>query len=453
MKTVFNYANFLSESEKKMWRIILYYVERSFSGEERVRDILKSLLALEREFLEEKTTTTDVFAPWLIKLPYNKLKRFGSPDDIESPVGFLRLSMPFPQQDPDYLHIYAPCILSVMERYKYAPELMAAYSWNVNPEMDIKELYAVAKKKAGKDVREIFRKTINEVKAKFAPFYSLSSAQHFYEEGRRFYFHPAADAIYVSSVSPGIMIPEEYYGKEIYFPGISRVIPPGSLSTPSGMWFENWRFRMLEVLFSGKRIENPFRMVYFDDGVQRAAMNIRYGIFWREALATLRKNINYWTERGLGDEYIEDVIAVTRFFLANPKMKMVKLFHEPKSSSLYVYTLLSKGYIFVSEREEKARIRCGRVFNIPVLRKYLTGAVSFGLPLLTSFTEIIEIIEGLTAGTLAGLPIRSLVARKMRSVEKEFSQGIDLKEYIIQNYGSLQENSLRRWIENEINVA
>ena len=450
LEGVLDAADFLSPREKTLWSVILSQVDEYLSNEDNLYKILNTLLIQEKQFWEG--ATIDVFSPWMIKIPYAQLRDFGSPDDIESPLGFLKLSLPFPQLDPDYLYIYAPCILSSLERYKYGPELMAAYSWNIYPNMDIKELYTIIKKKSANKIQKffgLFSEKVNKLKADYTPLYSLSTSQHFYEEGRRFYSHPEARLLFIVSTSPGVIIPEEYYGEEIYFPGITKVIPPGSLSTLSGIGFENWRFRLRTVLFNGQKIKNPFRTIYFDEGIGKCSRNLNYGIFWAEAVNIIKSKIRKWAEKGLKEEYIEDLIAVVRYFIERSNINIVKLNIKPKDKLLYTYTLMSEGYWFVSERRMK-RIRRGLVLNIPVIKSLISTGSTVASTLVTHLPKLFEIIEGLVVGSLARFGIEKVFERNLHAIEKKFENGINLKEHIYRNYGAISEDNLEKWIYGDI---
>ena len=469
MIEVLDSADFLEEPDKKLWQLILSKIDESVLQDP--QGILKRLLEQELSSLQGKEG--DVFSPWMIKIPYKELKDFGSPDDIESPLGFLKVSLPFPQDDSEHLKIYAPCAPGVIERWKYGPELMVAYSWNVNKKWDIgkiRDMYNKSKNKVDKNreepskVRRIFRffgKVLNKTKAQFVPFYSLSSSQHFYEEGRRFYFHPKVRYLFIGSASPGIMIPEEYYGKEIYFPGITRVIPPGSLSSVSGPGFETWRFLLREKLLSGRSIENPFRTIYFDEGLGTTKALITYSVFWEEARKNLKSKVKIWEPRGLKDEYLDDAAAVMHFFFSKWNIRVLKLSIEPEKSRHYAYTLVSDGYWFISERSrEMKKIRKGRAINIPAIENVVDS-----MALLNSLVSLLQTIEQIyltneqiyliTIGPLVMKGIESVVRRifqgRMDLIEQEVEKyGSDLKQYIYKRYGGLSKDKIRRWIEDDI---
>jgi hypothetical protein len=211
----------------------------------------------------------------------------------------------------------------------------------------------------------------------------VARSQHFYEEGLRFYSHQAAGTKFVAATGPGLVFPEEYYG-EIYYPGISKNIPPGGLhrciQNGQGDAFEAWRELLGRELKKGVRpdAKNPFRLVYFEEGLLPCRDAV-YMIVVEKAQEEMKKRLEQWSGRGQRENYLADMASVLGLYVRSHRIVCVP---PGKSRGLESLTLLSSAYWIISRRGVAKSISHGFVLNWPVLIAGGGIAVSAGQFLL-----------------------------------------------------------------------
>ncbi len=347
-----------NEKEKKLWELIinkLLNINLIFS--------FRKALEYEKKFV--KGEIEEPFSPYILKIKMKELINYGSPDDITSPLGFLRVTLPFKQEDPDYLNIYAPCALSTLELLRrYGPEVTALYSANVNPDKEIKDLYDAALRRYNKISDENrrtwikLRNLIYKIKHNLAVFYPISTSQHFYQLG--IYFYQDQSTKYIGSQSPGIMLPHEYYGEDIYYPGISKYISPLNIGNQKES-FGSYIKLLKEKIEKKERVENPFRPFYFDEGIANSKSLTNYIIFENEARNALKNYLNHIEDK---DSYINDIVELLFKWFQQKSIEIYLFNQSSESSILNRFTLLSKSYIYISERDKERKKLVGGKFLI-----------------------------------------------------------------------------------------
>jgi hypothetical protein len=235
-------------------------------------------------FIDRYIHGQDVFSPWFIRIPYTRLTDYGNIQDPESPLGHFIQLMSFPQANEDALTLYAPCAFSIPERViNYGPEISALYAYNVHRpyfasrHMTLRDVYAIHWKtwehfrpswlhRSHQRARRDLYLLSAFIKSRRLLWTPLRSSQHFYEEAIKFYAHDQSKQLYVGSSSPGILIPEEFYGEDIYYPGISKDVPPNVsiFDTERGHSnsFINLRWLLQQRIHNNVSVTNPFRIPF-----------------------------------------------------------------------------------------------------------------------------------------------------------------------------------------------
>ena len=431
------------EKEKKLWKTIidkLINIDLNMSFQK----------ALDSEVKFIRGEVEEPFSPYILKVKMKELRDYGSADDIASPLGFLRVTLPFKQNDPDYLNIYAPCALSTLELLRrYGPEVTALYSANINPDKEIDELYNAAseryKKISNPNLWIKLRDIIYRVKHKLAAFYSVSTSQHFYQLG--IYFYQDQFTKYVGSRSPGIMLPHEYYGEDIYYPGISENISPLSIGN-QGAGFRNYRKLLNGKISKKQKVENPVRPFYFDEGIANGKSLVKYVVFENNARSAFKEYIKSIKDKDNKDKYINDAVELLFGWFQKP----IEIFLFNQSSNNYVlnkYTLLSSSYIYISERDQKRKkISRGRVFNINLI-KQLLGIGAASLTLVTMLNEVLEFMLGTIGSMAASKLIEERVDEKIREIGEDLENTTNLRVMLL-NQGGITKGKIRKWLEEWI---
>ena len=317
--------------------------------------------------------------PALVRVPYSRLRSWGDPDDIESPVGFYSLQSAWPQPDPDHFLVHAPCMMEPLSRLRHGPEVATLYALARKPGLDVAAYYASAAKRfstsglgrslPGGRASTRLARAVTKFKQALSIWVPLPNSQRFYEEGIRFYEHPGRHTSFTSSSTPGILLPEEYYGS-VYFPGITKVVPPGELQTayrdrnpPSftHQAYESWRYLLREQLFNHPEdalAKNPFRLAYFELGL-REAVRANYFILTDSAGIAIRSAMQKWEEAGLGEHYEQDAVEVVCANIGSADRPSVRCLRgsDPDLNfglDLRRLTLLSSAFTLISERDPKA---------------------------------------------------------------------------------------------------
>lgn len=432
------------EKEKRLWEIILTELINMD-----MKDLIQNALENETKFL--KGEENEPFSPYILRLSMKGLKDYGSSDDISSPLGFLRIILPFKQDDPDYLNIYAPCVLSTLELLRlYGPEVAALYSANINPEKKIKDLYEAAKERYKKvsnpNLWYKIRGIIYKIKHNLAPLYSISTSQHFYQIG--IYFYQDRYTKYIGSRSPGIMFPHEYYGEDIYYPGISDEVLPLSIGKHGASYCE-YRQLLKEKIDNEEKVENPIRPFYFDEGIASSNGLVKYVIFEDIAKKTLNEYLQK-LENKEQDKYINDLSNLVYRWLTETS---IEIYFLTKNTLLNKFTLLSSSYIYISERDKKRKkIRRGRVINLSLITQFL-GITLPGATLLTQLKEIIEFSIGAAVSLLVSKGINEWIEHEINKIEDHLKNSKFLKELILNNYGEeISKEKLKQWVKEWLQV-
>lgn len=465
------------------WATLLEYIETGYLRQrpEVIAATIAKIMEQDAAYDGLSEDSPDEFSQALIRIPYRRLRSWGDPEDIESPVGFYREQSSCPQFDPDYFLIYVPCTFSPPARLAYGPEVCTLYALAKNAQLDISGYYQAAAARfaavspSGLPARTHGSRLIRLVekfKQTLALFIRLSNSQHFYEEGIRFYHHPEKGVSYTTSTTPGLLLPKEYYGS-VYFPGITKLVPPGrihdafSLGNPGSSAFFAWRYLLREQLHHHPEdaiAKNPFRLAYFENGFL-PAKRANYLIIGDSAQAALRRSLLKWQNQGLGNEYVEDIVLLVSTYLGNvddPRQvaSIGCLQTMPTDVDLSRLTLMSRGFCLSSERDrDKRAITHGRAINwsaAPLLAAITTTMIGTGVDMAQAALAL-----GLPISLLAGVAVDRISDRVLTRFHQhvlgqsdQFQQSTPLWKLIRGRNGRASpERVVRKWIEDDCRLS
>jgi len=316
------------------------------------------------------------------------LKYYGYKEqDIENPelpIGFYRLLSPYPQPE-DSFSIFAPCVANMIQRvldgatmcwlssllifHKFVTHDKMEQFKLVADKMHKRFMMAVRKDKRDDAARQIVS-YIDKLKA-FIPFFPLLNSQIFYEEGVRFY-RQELRKYYVSSTTSGLIVPEEFYGREFYYPGITRRFEPTLFSMHNYLhydeceklheWDEHMQKSAMQFFAkTDKEIKNPFRSRYFIDGIMRASCEQDKEIHYQYDVVGVAKALHetYWklpNERR--DLYLEDVKKLFGLFYRLHCENNLTLYENPYFKDESNWITLStgvNGFSLLSKRGEMGK--------------------------------------------------------------------------------------------------
>ena len=323
-------------------------------------------------------------------------------ENPENPLGFYRFLSPYPQP-PDAFSIFAPCMTNMIQRIFDGARMCWLSSSLVYHKLvtksKLEQLNTVADKmhhrfmmtvKSGmRDAaaQEVVQR-IDQLKA-FVPALPLMNSQIFYEEGIRFYRQDEPHC-YVSSSTPGLIIPEEFYGEEFYYPGITRDYPPNLFSMKNYMRYDEssrlqeWDKHLQRVaqdIFdsTGKELKNPYRNRYFIDGIMAAARQKPVHYQYHSGSVAMELQASYGkypdSKRQL---YLEDVKTLFSHFYRLHCDHQLFLYESPqfrKDSTLITLTPGLGGFSILSHRG-KGKIVNGWKLNQSVISTTLGFALN-----------------------------------------------------------------------------
>jgi len=340
---------------------------------------------------------------------------YGSADleNPETPIGFYRLLSPFPQP-PGTFSLFAPCMASMIQRildgatlcwlssslvfHKYVTQDQMKQFELVAEKMHHRFLMTVRAEKRADAARDIIA-CIDALKS-VDPFFPLLNSQVFYEEGVRFYRQRQKD-FYVSSTTSGLLIPEEFYGSDFYYPGITRDFEPSLFSYRNYLrfdecvklrgWCNHLMIRAAEVFRkTAAEPKNPYRNRYFIDGIAEAAAGSARHVHYQYDVAGVAGALQ-GSYRALPDSrsqelYFEDVKSLFAHFYRMHCEANLTLYENPhfrEESTWLTLAAGSGGSSILSGRGKERKIVHGWKLNLKSL-----VAFDLALDLATMFASL-----------------------------------------------------------------
>jgi hypothetical protein len=272
----------------------------------------------------------------LFRLDENELP--GNSDNPTSPLGFYKALSPIPQTKTGFV-VYAPCAVSLLEISLLGPGSVASVVTSINPQISetaFEQIHetaetlsrGLASQKGNALCKELIL-AIDALKLRY-PFMPLIHPFSFYLEGKRFFAQGDIDYVKCGATS-GFIIPEDYYGREVYNtvgPGITEHdhLAPGSFVDNSVGQNSHWQDTLIHSLkhqraFNNSSLSiNPFRPVYFDSALNR--LNHNGGRFKKiidieQTGQQLRLNEEKWKKTGEAAAYRRDASNLLSYFLSH----------------------------------------------------------------------------------------------------------------------------------------
>jgi hypothetical protein len=279
----------------------------------------------------------------------------GRSDDPRTPLGFYKHLSPIPQNEKGFI-AYAPCAVSLLEISLQGPGIVLSLAKSLHPELSdstlqglketAQQLTESLKTDQGRPLRQQVIEAVDKLKLSY-PFLPLIHPHSFYFEGRRFYGQGEI-AHYKCGVTSGFIIPEDYYGQEVYEkfgPGITeeKGLGPGSFVDLSLAENSIWQELLIEAAESADGLQapiNPYRPVYFDSALER--IRARGGRF-KNLIDIERTGEQFrayeekWACRGKAEEYRRDAANILAYFLSQDGVDLY-LVRSFDSAWICVYT-------------------------------------------------------------------------------------------------------------------
>jgi len=395
----------------------------------------------------------NIFRPYLLSFSKKDFKNFGSSNDLESPLGFFSHFFHFTSYDSDELLIYVPYAFSIPERiFRYGPEISALYAYNehkdyfVKNNITLKDIYSLHWKKYEGYKLTLFNKFRESLGRKLyllsllisterVMFHSLKSSQHFYHEGIKFYDNNLSKLLFIGSSTPGILIPEEFFGEELYFPGITKTIKPQIVfedyDNENINDLLNLRLLLQDKINKNETISNPFRIPYFTMGLAAKAKKLNkkrkeeifYSIYKESALKALKQKKQKWAQLNKATEYEEDIKTIYKYF---SRLISINFLDLDKNNSLHhEYTLIGDdGYWYISEREEELKkISKGVLLNAHLIKNVHNKVSGLDAALITTLTSVSgAMFSKLLANNFFGALLGLLPSTLGKIIEKEYPE-------------------------------
>lgn len=326
----------------------------------------------------------------------------GRSGDPRTPLGFYKYLSPIPQDERGFI-VYAPCAVSLLEISLQGPGTVLALAKNLHPELSssilqgLKETAGQLSESLETDQGRLLRRqvieAIDELKLSY-PFLPLIHPHSFYFEGRRFYGQ--GEIVYHKcGVTSGLVIPEDYYGRQLYQqfgPGITAAegLAPGSFTDWTIAENHNWQELLSETVEQGGLgTVNPYRPVYFDSALER--IRSRGGRFKNlidveRTAKQFREHEEKWARLGKAEEYRRDAANILAYFLAQDGVELYlvrsldsawrarlpqegagALFAQAPIAGPYVVSLLSERICVYTARGGLGKINHGFWVNPPVI--------------------------------------------------------------------------------------
>lgn len=358
--------------------------------------------------------------------------------DAESAIGFYRFLSPYPQSASAF-SIFAPCMANMVQRIFDGPTMCWLSSWLVFHKTittdQLKQLEAVAGKMHRRFLKSVSKekrqqvaaqlyKLVNKLKS-LNPFFPMLNSQIFYEEGIRFYQQGARN-YYVSSTTSGLLVPEEFYGRDYYYPGITNDFPPELFSRDNYLRYDeleklhSWDYHLKEIALkvfshSRKETKNPYRSRYFIDGIRNTSLDLGKHIHYQYSVTGVAKSLQN-SYRTLGDShkqalFIEDVRNLYTLFYKLHCDNSLTLYENPSfrvESNWITLATDSRGFSLLSMRgKEEERIAHGWKMNIGAIESI--GLMAHVGLLLLNLSRVSDIAVDTAFG--ASIVTEEIVAR------------------------------------------
>jgi hypothetical protein len=429
----------------QFWEVVLARLSEhlrpdSEAYKEEVRASLRAIIELleEGKLPEEEAERyrEKILGAALFELKEEELP--GSSEDPSTPLGFYKYLSPIRQEERGF-KIYAPYALSIFETSLQGVGVILPFVKNVHPEISKSTLEGLKETAEGiyadlglerlRALRGMAIEGADELLLN-SPFLAFIHPQNFYQEGRRFYGQGEMD-YYKCGVTSGFIIPEDYYGREVYEtfgPGITQEkgLEPGSFADISIGENRKWHELVLKALL-GKagqaEIEiNPYRPIYFDSALYRIkAKGGRFKnlIDVEYTGQQLRENAERWAKRGKLEEYKQDAANILAYFLSQEYVDVylvrsfdsawrgnlpqdgpaAELFAKAPLAAPYLTSLLSDRVCVYTSRGELSKINRGFWVNPPVL-DWLEPSTEYAWELIPYYLlglpseEVRELLQG-----------------------------------------------------------
>jgi hypothetical protein len=452
----------------------------------RAKTVLQASNRFLRSFTNDKSTLEDDFGTVLYRYisQGNAFKvepsYFGYTNvdfnDAETALGFYRYLSPYIQLD-DSFSIFAPCVTNMMQRPFEGSSICALSSKLVyhklitgDQEAQIsivveklrKRFYSTIPAENRLAAFSLLTRLIRIVKS-FNPIFPLINSQIFYEEGIRFYQQEARN-LYVSSTTSGLIVPEEFYGGDFYYPGITDDFPPSTFSRENVLnfdtnitlqdWDEHLRATATQIYRTDNReIKNPYRNRYFIDGIYEHSLpasgkTIHYQYLLGGVAKALQSTLKSLTpeKKAL---YLRDTKAIFRYFYEQHCEGNLILYENERFSSESKYITLTpdaQGMTIISSRGKEKQIIHGFYLNVSLISALglggflfqilnnisSTGALNYAISTLSTYfaNRIIQKRFDSVAADFQEDTVQKKLKRFETDTEKEDYLEVKINEYL-----------------------
>jgi len=330
------------------WRGVLEAASRHVTGQsgvqvESARKALNSLQAflssgMPREQVD--SLRVQLMGPTPCLVPHGSLP--GSSSDPSTPLGLFSLMNRQEKSSGAAFAVHLPYTLTLLEAVLQGPAIVVSVILEAHPGVDKETLQSAAMHATqilsllgAARVESLCTLAIRATDELFMrmPFIPFIGAHDFYRFGSRFFGQGELE-YFKCGVTSGFVIPEDYYGQQLYMtygPGIAceEKLKPGSFPDMAIAGKAAWQELSLCTSLEGRTrtsgVWNPFRSIYFDSALKR--VEERGGSFSNivdveRTGERLRERAEYWEGRGLGGAYLEDSVSILTHFLMHPGVRV-----------------------------------------------------------------------------------------------------------------------------------
>lgn len=325
-ETIEDSPDFVSKEFMGFWRKVLEIMEKTNLHDKDSKEYKLKFSQLFEQIVESlKTTEVDrernlldeLLGADLLQIKEKDLP--GKLDDPTSPLGFYKYTSSLKHENA--FRIQVPCCASGIEVPLDGRGVTLAYMRNLHKHLPTAEIGLTLDKiiKLGskddiallRNFKEKLSKALDHFKLSF-PLIPVLGPPNFYLEGRRFYRQKGIPDYHCCAMTPGAIIPEEYYG-EIYRPGMAgdKGFQPGSFIDVNIVGNEKWNKE-----FERKGSLNPYRPIHKDsslDRAEKAGSRIHYIVDMEKVSDALGKGIEKWDR----EKYRKDAINILDYQLSN----------------------------------------------------------------------------------------------------------------------------------------
>jgi len=327
----------------EFWRRLLNAAARQLAQgkpqqEADLREVLRALLQfLDSGMPQEQSDQIRamLLGPPCCRVPYDSLP--GNPDDPTTPLGLFCLMTPHDEGAEGGFPVHLPYTLTLLETWLQGPGVAVPTILALHPDTRSETLRQAASSvtNGGRELGASRVTFLSQLSARATdelfmriPFLAFTSARDFYQLGSRFYAQGELD-YFKCGVTSGCVIPEDYYGTEVYEahgPGITRAetLRPGSFRNDAIASHDTWHKLVLAAVLGpdGESANplNPHRPIYFDTAlkhVEERGGHFHNLIDIEQTGERLRARAEHWRRRQQSEEYLSDAVNVLAYFLSH----------------------------------------------------------------------------------------------------------------------------------------